>query len=74
MARRYTVSDGTLVLKLEPAREGGYVVTSPLEPRLITEADDVPEAFAMARDAVKSLVQSRVKLLRELRLPVKRRA
>jgi hypothetical protein len=35
MAKTYTVSDGKLVLNLEPAAEGGYVVTSPLEPELI---------------------------------------
>jgi hypothetical protein len=32
MAKRYAVSDGKLVLTLESAREGGYVVTSPSEP------------------------------------------
>lgn len=74
MAKRYTISDGTLVLTLEPAREGGYVVTCPLEPQLITEAETVPEAFTMARDALKSLAQSRAKLLRELGVPLKRRA
>jgi hypothetical protein len=30
--KRYTVSDGKMVLCLEPAEEGGYVVTSPLDP------------------------------------------
>ena len=39
--RRYTVSDGKLVLTLEAAEEGGYVVTSPLDPELITEAETV---------------------------------
>ncbi len=32
MAKRYTVSDGKLVLTLEEAEEGGYVVTSPMDP------------------------------------------
>ena len=36
--RAYTVSDGEMVLTLEPAEEGGYVVTSPLDPELVTEA------------------------------------
>jgi hypothetical protein len=36
MSKRYTVSDGKLVLTLEPAEEGGYLVTSPLDPELIT--------------------------------------
>jgi len=38
MSTRYTVSDGRLVLNLEAAEEGGFVVTSPLDPELITEA------------------------------------
>jgi len=74
MAKRYTISDGSLVLTLEPAPEGGYIVTSPLEPQLITEADTIPDAFAMARDALRSLTDSRAKLFRELRLSSKRRA
>ena len=32
MSRRYTVSDGKRVLNLEAAEEGGYIVTSPLDP------------------------------------------
>ena len=51
MATRYTVSDGKLVLKLETAEEGGFIVTSPLDPELITEAETIEEAFANARDA-----------------------
>ena len=49
--RPYTVSDGDLVLTLEPAEEGGYVVTSPFDPELITEAETIEEAFENARDA-----------------------
>ena len=59
MRKQYTVSDGKLVLILEPAEEGGYIVTSPLEPRLITEAETVEEAFEQARDALKALSRSR---------------
>ena len=65
MAKRYTVSDGKLVLQLEEAEEGGYVVTSPLDPALITEAESIRDAFAMARDALKTLSQGRMKLLRQ---------
>lgn len=65
-SKRYTVSDGKLVLTLEAAEEGGYIVTSPLDPELITEAETVEEAFANARDAAKALRQSRVKLARRL--------
>ena len=66
MAKRYTVSDGKEVLTLEEADEGGYIVTSPLDPELITESETVSEAFANARDALKALRRSRVKLMKEL--------
>jgi len=36
--KKYTVSNGEMVLCLEQAEEGGYVVTSPFDPELITEA------------------------------------
>jgi len=65
---RFTVSNGDLVLHLEPAEEGGYIVTSPFEPELITEAESLEEAFAMAQDAIKALRASRSKLHRRLLL------
>ena len=68
MPNVYTVINGKLVLRLEAAEEGGYIVTSPMEPELVTEAETVEEAFANARDAIKALKQSRKKLLRKLRL------
>ena len=55
-----------LVLHLQAAPEGGYVVTSPLDPELITEAETIDEAFANARDAAAALKRSRLKLLRSL--------
>jgi antitoxin HicB len=66
MKKRYTVSDGRLVLHLEEAEEGGYVVTSPLDPELITQAETIGEAFANARDAARALKQSRARLRRRL--------
>lgn len=66
MAKRYTVSDGKLVLSLEEAAEGGYVVTSPLDPELITEAETVAEAFENARDALGSLRRARAKLWKQV--------
>jgi predicted RNase H-like HicB family nuclease len=68
MARHkgYTVSDGKLVLLLEPADEGGYVVTCPLDPELITQAESVEEAFENARDAAEALRESRRKFVGEL--------
>jgi antitoxin HicB len=62
MAKRNTVSDGKLVLTLEDAEEGGFIVTSPLDPELVTEGDTVAECFEMARDALKALKASRAKL------------
>jgi antitoxin HicB len=38
-------------LTLEPQPEGGYTVTSPVLPELITEGDTLEEALANARDA-----------------------
>ena len=69
MTRRYTVSDGKMVLNLELAEEGGYVVTSPFDPELITQAETVEESFANARDAARALKQSRAKLMRRLSAP-----
>jgi len=64
--QKYTVSDGQLVLTLEPAEEGGFVVTSPLDPELITQAETIREAFENARDAADALNESRKKLLEQL--------
>jgi predicted RNase H-like HicB family nuclease len=50
LPEHYTVSDGELVLFLWPAEEGGYDITSPLDPTLITQAETVEDAFIMARD------------------------
>jgi antitoxin HicB len=66
MMKQYTVSNGKLVLTLQEAEEGGYVVTSPLDPQLITEAETVAEAFENARDALAALAASRRKLFRKL--------
>lgn len=51
-APEFTVTDGTLVLILEPAAEGGYVVTSPFNPDVLTQADSLEEAFENARDVI----------------------
>jgi len=59
VTKHYTVSDGELVLFLWPAEEGGYNVTSPLDPALITQAETVEEAFIMARDAWDLLKKAR---------------
>ena len=65
MKKQFTVCDGKLMLTLESAEEGGYIVTSPLDPELITEAESVEEAFEMARDALKALAKSRARMRKE---------
>ncbi len=50
----------------EPAEEGGYVVTCPALPGLVTEGDTLKEARTMARDAIRAYLES----LRKDRLPI----
>jgi predicted RNase H-like HicB family nuclease len=66
MMKQYTISDGKTVLTLQEAQEGGYVVISPLDPQLITEAGTVKEAFGNARDALAALSASRRRLIKRL--------
>ena len=70
MKKQFTVSDGKLVLILRVAEEGGYTVTSPFDPALITEAETIEEAFEMARDALKTLNQGRAKLQKKTRMEI----
>src|SRR5687767_15494107 len=52
--KSYTVSDGDLVLTLEALSKedgGGYGVTSPLEPQLVTEAKTFEERCSTKRRA-----------------------
>ncbi len=66
MKTKYTVSDGVLMLTLEPAEEGGYCVTSPLDPQLVTQAETLEEAFEMAYDARETLTKARAELASRL--------
>ncbi len=47
-----------LPLVLEPQPEGGYVVTCPLLPELITEGDDVQDALHNANDALAAIIEA----------------
>ena len=47
-----------LPLVLEPQPEGGYTVTCPLLPELITEGDTVREALENANDALAAIVEA----------------
>jgi predicted RNase H-like HicB family nuclease len=51
---------------LEPAEEGGFVVTCPALPGLVTEGDTLEEARAMAQDAIRGYIES----LRKDNLPI----
>ena len=44
-------------LILAPQAEGGYVVTSPLLPELVTEGDSVDEALEHVRGALAAVVE-----------------
>ena len=57
----FTVSDGKLILNLEPCEEGGYAVTSPMDPELSTQGDTLEECFEMAYDCVETLSEVRAK-------------
>jgi predicted RNase H-like HicB family nuclease len=61
MPKRYTVTDGKLVLHLHPAKEGGYTVTAPFVQGLVTEANTIEEAFEMAHDAYRLLQKAYLK-------------
>ena len=45
----------------EPAEEGGFVVTCPALPGLVTEGDTFEDARAMAADAIRGYLESLVK-------------
>ena len=72
MAKKYLVNDGKLLLQLEEAEEGGFLVTSPMDPELVTEAETVSEAFAMARDAMSALPSRALSFASSLPLPWQR--
>jgi predicted RNase H-like HicB family nuclease len=56
----------TFTLLFEPAEEGGYVVTAPALPGLVTEGDSLEEAREMAKDAIQGYLES----LRKDGLPI----
>ena len=65
--KRFTVTDGKMILILEEAEEGGYTVTSPIDPGVVTEAETISEAFENARDVMTELRAARRELRRKLR-------
>jgi len=57
-ARQERLSEFSFTVFFEPAAEGGYVVTCPALPGLITEGDTLAEARKMAKDAILAYVES----------------
>ncbi len=55
-----------LPLVLEPQPEGGYVVTCPFLPELITEGDTVQDALSNANDALAAILEA----IKELKQPL----
>jgi antitoxin HicB len=53
-------------LVLAPQPEGGYTVTSPLLPELITEGDTLEEALDNVKDALAAVVETYQDLGRSL--------
>jgi antitoxin HicB len=47
-----------LPLVLSPQPEGGFTVTSPLLPELITEGDTVEQALENVRDALGAVIEA----------------
>ena len=46
-----------LLLHLDPQPEGGFTVTSPLLPELITEGDTIDEVLVNVRDALAAVIE-----------------
>jgi antitoxin HicB len=53
-------------LLLHPQPEGGYTVTSPVLPELVTEGDTVEEVLENVRDALQAVVETYEDLARPL--------
>lgn len=53
-------------LVLSPQPEGGYTVTSPVVPELVTEGDTLEEALENAKDALAAVVEAYQDLGRSL--------
>ncbi len=48
----------SFTMLFEPAEEGGYVVTCPALPGLVTEGDTMEEARRMAEDALRLYLET----------------
>jgi antitoxin HicB len=57
-----------LPLVFEPQPEGGYTVTCPILPELITEGDTIAEALANVKDALIAIIEAYADLGRRVGL------
>lgn len=64
----FKASVHTYTVLFEPAAEGGYTVTVPMLPGVITEGDTLEEA----RERVKEAIRGYLKVLRKYREPIPR--
>ena len=55
-----------LPLVFEPQPDGGYTVTCPILPELITEGDTIAEALINAKDALTAIIEAYADLGRSL--------
>jgi len=62
----FLMSEFSYTVFFEPAEEGGFVVTCPALPGLVTEGDTLEEARIMAQDAMRGYLES----LRKDQLPI----
>ena len=53
-----TIHEYSFTVAYEPADEGGYVVTCPALPAVVTQGETLEEARAMATDAIHLVLQS----------------
>lgn len=58
LPKQETSNEYSFTVFFEPAAEGGYVVTCPALPGLVTEGDSLAEARKMARDAIRAYLES----------------
>jgi antitoxin HicB len=53
------MSKHTYAIVLEPQPGGGYVVSVPALPEIVTEGDNKAEAISMAREAIQLAIEHR---------------
>ena len=53
MTKEMPQEERSFTFLIEPAEEGGYIVTCPALPGLVTEGDTLEEAREMAKDAIR---------------------